>query len=274
MIQQISILGCGWLGLPLGEFHVKKNFKVKGSTTKEEKINAIKQAGITPFLFRFDPHYSGDEIKDFLSTDLLIINIPPSLKSKSEDFHIRQIQELVKYLNESPVKKVIYISSTSIYPDLNREVKEGDVISAEQAENKTLFEAEKILKKQNRFETTILRCSGLAGYDRILVKHFAGKKNLPMGNAPVNLIHRDDVIEIIYEVIKKNKWNEVYNICTPLHPLRKNFYPKMAKEYGYEVPEYNPADSSPFKIIMAEKMIKDLDYKFKFPDPGKFYYNF
>lgn len=273
MIQSISILGCGWLGLPLGEFLVKKNFKVKGSTTKEEKIDVINEAGITPFLLRFDPLYSGGDIKEFLSSDLLIINIPPSLRSKSESFHIKQIEELVKFLNESSVKKVIYISSTSIYPELNREVREEDVVSSEQAENKTLFEVENFLKKQSKFDTTILRCAGLAGYDRILVKHFAGKKSLAMGNAPVNLIHRDDVIGIIYEIIKKYKWNEVYNICAPLHPLRKYFYPEMAKKYGYEIPEYNLADSSSFKIIMIEKMIKDLDYKFKFPDPYKFYYN-
>jgi len=36
-MTQISILGCGWLGLPLAKAILENEFSVKGSTTSREK---------------------------------------------------------------------------------------------------------------------------------------------------------------------------------------------------------------------------------------------
>jgi 3-hydroxyisobutyrate dehydrogenase-like beta-hydroxyacid dehydrogenase len=48
-MKQISILGCGWLGMPLAKSLLEKGFSVKGSTTSFEKISAIESNGIQPF---------------------------------------------------------------------------------------------------------------------------------------------------------------------------------------------------------------------------------
>ncbi len=48
--MQISILGCGWLGVPLAESLIKKGFSIKGSTTSEEKIEILTKKGIEAFL--------------------------------------------------------------------------------------------------------------------------------------------------------------------------------------------------------------------------------
>jgi UDP-glucose 6-dehydrogenase len=39
--MKISIVGCGWLGLPLGEKLAKSGHQVFGSTTSVEKIATI-----------------------------------------------------------------------------------------------------------------------------------------------------------------------------------------------------------------------------------------
>lgn len=272
MIQKISILGCGWLGLPLAEFLIQKKFEVKGSTTTEQKLNQLTNKGIQPYLIHLDPYYRGKDLPDFLNSDLLIISIPPALRKQSETFHIAQMEELSKRLKSSPVKFVIYISATSVYPDLNREVTEEDVVRVEEADNKILFSAEEIFRREKEMNTLIIRCAGLAGYDRNLVKYFAGKKDLKMGNAPVNLIHRDDVIGIIYSLIQKNKWNETYNVSAPEHPLRKDLYPYLAERYGYPLPHYDLSGKSSFKVINIDKIIRDINYKFKFTDPQNFTY--
>jgi nucleoside-diphosphate-sugar epimerase len=273
MIKTISILGCGWLGLPLGKFLQEKGFTIKGSTTSLEKLELLKQNKIDPYHILLNPHFVGDNIQSFFQSDLLIIDVPPSLRKQTADFHIEQMKELQKLLQGSFVKYVIYISSTSVYPDVNREVKEEDVFKLEDADNKTLFSAEEIFRKESSVESLIIRCAGLAGYDRNLVRHFAGKKYLKMGNAPVNLIHRDDVIQIVFELIKRNKWNETFNICCPKHPLRKDLYPFLAQKYNYEIPEYIADDTSDFKVINIDKLQKELMYNFKFTDPQEFLYS-
>lgn len=273
MIKTISILGCGWLGLPLGKFLHEQGFEMKGSTTTFDKLELLKKNKIEPYQISLNPYITGNDIHSFFESDLLIIDVPPSLRKQTADFHIEQMQEVQKIIQGSAVKYIIYISSTSVYTDVNGEVKEEDVVTLDEADNKTLFTAEEIFRKDTRVKSLIIRCAGLAGYDRNLVRHFAGKKELRMGNAPVNLIHRDDVIHILLELIKRNKWNETFNICCPRHPLRKDLYPFLAQKYNYEMPEYLADDISDFKIINIEKLQKEIGYNFKFSDPQEFLYS-
>jgi nucleoside-diphosphate-sugar epimerase len=273
-LSSISILGCGWLGLPLAMDLKYKGFSIKGSSTSESKLRLLKDLEISPFLINFDPDCHNHKIEEFLKSEILIINIPPSLRSKGENFHVLQMKNLIRYLLTSPVKKIIYISSTSVYPDLNKELTEEDLLTEHDAASQTLFRAEEIFRHlQGKFYVTILRCAGLAGYDRNIVKYFAGKKDLKMGNAPVNLIHRDDVIGIINDVIEKDYWNNTLNISAPQHPLRKDLYPALAKKYNYPLPYYIEDDDSPFKIVSIEKLKRELNYQFKYPDPLRFSFN-
>ncbi len=60
-MRQISILGCGWLGLPLAKSLIEKRFSVKGSTTSEAKIVLLKNVGIAPFqIALFENKIEGD----------------------------------------------------------------------------------------------------------------------------------------------------------------------------------------------------------------------
>ncbi|HWZ21863.1 MAG TPA: NAD(P)-binding domain-containing protein [Cytophagaceae bacterium] len=271
-LSRISVLGCGWLGLALAEDLIDKGYKVKGSTTTESKLNGFLEKGINPYYINLTPIVQATDIKGFMDTELVIINIPPGTRTRSVLFHVEQIQQLIPYLEKSSAKYILYISSTSIYPNTNGEVKENDVMEVFQAENKTLATAEKMIREIPGKEVTVLRCGGLTGYDRLLIRHFAGRKNLTIGEEPVNLIHRDDVIGIIEAVIKQEKWGETYNICSPFHPLKKDFYKELAERFEYDQPEFVTSDLQPFKIVNTEKLDRELNYAFKYPDPMKYVY--
>lgn len=49
-MKPISILGCGWLGLPLAKSLLEKGFSVKGSTTSIKKIALLEKFGIHPHI--------------------------------------------------------------------------------------------------------------------------------------------------------------------------------------------------------------------------------
>ena len=53
--MRISILGCGWLGLPLGKYLLQKGHLIKGSTTDKDKMETLKASGIQPFLLVLGP---------------------------------------------------------------------------------------------------------------------------------------------------------------------------------------------------------------------------
>ncbi|MDC1274067.1 SDR family NAD(P)-dependent oxidoreductase, partial [Flavobacteriaceae bacterium] len=39
--DKIGIIGCGWLGLPLAKSLISNNYKVKGSTTRKNKLTVL-----------------------------------------------------------------------------------------------------------------------------------------------------------------------------------------------------------------------------------------
>ncbi|MFD2520163.1 Rossmann-fold NAD(P)-binding domain-containing protein [Emticicia soli] len=271
-MKTISIIGCGWLGLPLGAYLSEKNYLVKGSTTHVDKLVILEENGIEPFLLKLNPQLECEYVDNFLDADILIINIPPRISVQKTDAHVEQIVNLLAAVEKYPIKKIIYISSTSVYPELNREVVEEDVSTPETSASPTMVKAENLLKNFAA-DVTILRSAGLMGYDRIPAKYFAGWKGLTTGNIPVNYIHRDDVIRIIETVIEQNIWGDTFNIVSPIHPIRKEIYTRNCEELGFEMPEFvAPAEPQPYKIISPEKWLEKSEYHFLFKNPLDYFY--
>jgi nucleoside-diphosphate-sugar epimerase len=265
--MNISILGCGWLGLPLGKYLVKNGHSVKGSTTSESKIALLSEIGIEPFLLKFSPQIEGNNINLFLNSAVLIICIPPRAGKYGDDFHVQQIESLLGYLPSSTIKSIIYTSSTSVYPDLNREVNEEDEV----IENHALIKVENLLKNLPQ-NVTILRCGGLMGEERIPAKYFAGK-TINTGKIPVNYVHQEDVIQIITMILAQGFWNETFNVVSPEHPIRKEIYLKNCEELGFQKPIFEePSEEIPFKIISPQKLILQTGYEFLYANPLDFKY--
>jgi nucleoside-diphosphate-sugar epimerase len=269
----ISILGCGWLGLPLAE-HLRDNgYSVKGSTTTPSKLELLSGKNITPYLLKLDPSLNCDNCEDFWDSDLLVLNIPPGrAREDVENFHKQQVEAIIEELKNSPIKFVIFVSSTSVYPERAGIVSEVDTQKgkASRASGNALLQAENMLLKQPEFKTTIIRFGGLYGGDRHPVKYLAGKKNLDKGNAPVNLIHRKDCIGIIKKIIKEEVTDEIFNGVSDGHPPKKMYYPAAAELLELEPPTFNKDKRKDYKVVSNRKVKQVLKYEFKYPNPMDF----
>lgn len=269
----ISIMGCGWLGLPLAERLVNAGKTVYGSTTSPHKTELLQQKGIIPFLINLANEVLDKQVlHDFLQADVLVLNIPPYLRSDGGESYLNQMQLLYKALLNAPVNRILFISSTSVYLDLNRVVTEEDIIFAEEKKpDNPLLKAEQLFSKREEWLTTIVRFSGLVGDDRRPGRFMAGKKHVPNGDAPVNLIHLEDCLAILQRIMEQEKWGEIYNACADEHPSRKDFYPAAALALGLEPPEFEDMEETQFKIIKSQKLKDDLSYEFLHPDPMHFF---
>ncbi|WP_207421254.1 SDR family oxidoreductase [Desertivirga brevis] len=265
--MNISLLGCGWLGLPLGAFLVEKGYEVRGSVTNPKKFESLERVGIAPFKISLSPQLEADDPSDFFKCEVLIVNFPPKRRDDIEEFHPEQIRNLIKAVMEYGIQKVLFVSSTSVYPDVNREVFEDEDLEPVKGSGKALKIAEDLLRQEAGFKTTVLRFAGLVGPERLPGRFFAGKKDVPNGDAPVNLIHREDCIEVIYQIVKQGAWGEVFNACSDVHPTRREFYTKASLNIGLEPPQFISNAQSTFKIINSEKLKRQLDFEFKFADP-------
>ncbi len=263
--KSISILGCGWLGLELANSFIIDGWHVKGSTTSVEKISQLENYGVEAYLVQFSTN-NNPELNEFLDSDVLIIAIPPGRKSPDGQ---KSYQNMLKILTDrlpaSKISKVILVSSTSVYGDLNREVTEADLPQPETDSGKLLLNVEQQFLALSNIKVIIVRPAGLIGDDRFPGKFFAGKVNVPNGLSPVNMIHKTDISGIIKTLVKDVNADGIYNACAPNHPAKKDFYALAAKKINRDPPEFLN-EKITWKIINSDRVKQELQYDFVYPD--------
>ena len=129
--MRIGIIGCGWLGKPLGT-HLSSQHHVSCFSRDN-----------TP--------------KEFWDNELFIISI------STKDNYLSSINNFLSHIN--PAASIILMSSTSVYKEFDEEINEEIKISQTSLQK----EAEELVV-QDREHTLILRLGGLMGEDRIAGK--------------------------------------------------------------------------------------------------------
>lgn len=282
-MTQISILGCGWLGLPLAKVLLENEFSVKGSTTSQMKLSVLENSGIKPFLISLSEDKTTGNLNGFLeNSTILIIDIPPKLRGSVTDSSaalrmafVEKIKNIVPFIEKSSIEKVLFISSTSVYSEDNSLVTEETKLNPDTESGRQLVHVEQLLQSNTNFTTTILRFGGLIGEDRHPIHFLAGRNNLENPNAPINLIHQKDCIGIILKILRssdvagqngKSVWNETFNAVAPSHPSRKNYYTQKALEFNLALPEFNSESLTFGKTISSNKVENVLKYTFANPN--------
>lgn len=245
-MKRVSVLGCGWLGKPLAISLLDEGFSVKGSTTSEEKLETLEMNNIEPYIVDISDF---EEFDSFLNSDILII----AITSKDVD----GFENLISQIENSDVRKVIFISSTSVYGRLNKVMTEEDAVL-----KTPLTEIEELFRQNNFFETTIIRFAGLFGDDRQPSNWFKNGRKIPQPKGFVNMIHKEDCIEIIHTIIDQNCWDQTFNACSNHHPTRREFYTISKLSNDFEVPEFEDNEVYEWKIISSKKLQDCLDYTF------------
>jgi len=264
--NQVSIIGCGWLGFPLAKELVKKGYKVKGTTTSKDKIALLANEQIDAFHLQVSSDsVVGDIEKSLFQSDVLVLNIPPGLRKNPKSNYVGQIKNLIPYIVTSQIKKVLFISSTSVYKDEESfpEITEDTKANPDSESGKQLLKTEELLLNQPHFKTTVLRFAGLIGNGRHPAKQLSGKTNLGNAVAPVNLIHLEDCLEIIQKIIESDVFGEIFNASTEPHPSKKSYYTSVCKSMNLPLPNYNLTKISKGKIIHSNKLKKLLNYQFQ-----------
>ena len=257
----VSILGCGWYGKALAKELLQKRIIVKGSATSTEKLDVLTDIGISPFVVRID----ADEISyytDFFKCDVLVVSIPPGLKKGEGSAYLPKINHTIKAILQNKIQRVVYISSIGVYGDHNKTVTENDHPNPDTESGKILLEAESRFRNESGFKTTIVRFGGLVGSGRHPGRFFAGKKDVPNGLAPVNMIHLNDCVGIGSAIIEKDAFGYLFNACSPAHPVKEDFYIDAALKGGYQAPQFL-RELTTWKIVESTNLKYILNYAFK-----------
>lgn len=254
--RSISILGGGWLGYPLARMFDELGADVKLSTRSQQRLDTYQLANVSTYLI--DIENINDDITDFLRSEVLVINITNK--------NIPAFAELIKHIESSGVQHVIFISSTSVYPENNKVITESDGV---ELEDHPLSQIEALIQQAKNFDSTIVRFSGLIGYDRHPGRFFRHGKTIKNAQAKVNLVHRDDCLNILCAIINDNVWQHSFNVSSDAHPNKQTFYTHAAKALGVEPAKCDMRAQPSYKIIDSTKVKTKLNYQFIYPDVMK-----
>ncbi len=265
--RDVSILGCGWLGLPLARYLVDAGYFVRGSTSSPEKISTLQENHIHPFLIRCTPQCEGSNIASFFSSKVLFLNIPFKRHLVDPRFYEQQIRSVVKAVCTSPIEFVIFASSTAVYPETLSLATEDETFLPDNPRSQVLYDVEQFLLNNSSFQTTVIRFGGLYGPGRPLGRFMAGQKGLTHGSKPVNLICLEDCVRIVAIIIAKDIRAEIFNAVSDTHPTRQLLYTRAAQSLGLEAPVFREEPSGSYKIVSNAKLKKALDFVFQHSDP-------
>lgn len=239
---------------------VETGYTVKGSTTTADRQQILKDTGISPYIVSFEENEENFD-PGFFDSSTLIICIPPKRSSDQQHTFLSKIGRIANVASKSRIKDIVFISSTSVYGDHNAEVDEHSCPVPDTDSGKAILAAESLLKSNHNFTTTIIRFGGLIGPGRNPGRFFAGKSDIPNGQAPVNLIHLSDCLGITLKILKDAAFGDIYNACSPEHPARAVFYKKAAAQSNLELPAFRD-ELLNWKVVRSLKIYEKLNYTF------------
>lgn len=265
MKPRIGILGCGWLGFPLAKRLISMDYLVSGTTTTKANLDILGNEGILPhYVELFNEGVKGSLIDFLKDLDILIINVPPKRKATEEDY-LSKMTHLFEACKIMHLKKIIFVSSTSVYGNVEGEVTEKTVPKPGSDSAKKLLAAEKLFMTGKDMDTTLLRFGGLIGPDRHPVTYLSGQHELSNGDDAINLIHLEDCLLILTSIITNEWWGKLINGVYPYHPTKRAYYTKEATKRGLVVPDYTKGYAGKTGKIIKTKTLDALDFKFTTP---------
>jgi nucleoside-diphosphate-sugar epimerase len=283
--MRVLIVGCGYVGLPLGTELAKQSHEVFGLRRSAAADDELKTAGITPLHADIAQHESLAALPTGFDW---VVNCAASGGGGAEEYrqlYLAGNRNLFEWLAAAPPKKFIYTSSTSVYGQNDGSlVKETSPTEPESETAKVLVEAEEFLleaAQQKKFPAVILRVTGIYGPDRgyLLKQYLKNEARIEgKGERALNMIHRDDVIGAIVAALKSGRPGEIYNAVDDEPVSQRRFFEWLAGTLDKTMPpavtqdaEANRKRGVTNKKVSNRKLKMELGYQFIYPNFRKGY---
>ena len=276
--MRVLIIGCGYVGLPLGAELVRRGHQVHGMrrSAGDEQMRAAGIQSVAGDLTR------AETLPGLVTGFDWVINTVSSSKGGLDEYrsvYLEGNRGLIAALSGTPPAKYIFTSSTSIYGQNDGSiVTETSLAEPASATSRILVEAENLLRQahqQSSFPGIIARLSGIYGPGRgyLFQQFLKGEARiLGEGGRYLNMIHLQDVIGGLIAVLEKGRAGEVYNLTDDLAVTEVEFFEWLSKRLGRPMPPFIPQTEAPQrkrgltnKRVSNEKLKTELRYQFRYP---------
>jgi nucleoside-diphosphate-sugar epimerase len=277
--MRVLIIGCGYVGLPLGAELVRLGHEVCGVTRSARNHAALTAHSIQPFIADIARRPELDNLP--LPFDW-VVNTVSSSQGGIEAYkqvYWQGTRHLLDWLGAAPPKKFVYTSSTSVYGQTDgSQVQESSPAEPASETGRVLVATENLLldaARGKKFPAIILRVAGIYGPGRghLFLQYLKDEARLAgRGGGLLNMIHRDDVVNCILAALKNGQAGEIYNAVDDEPAPQMDFFRWLSETLGKNMPpcgdEPAPADRKravTHKKVLNRKLKAALGYQFKYP---------
>jgi nucleoside-diphosphate-sugar epimerase len=261
-MKKLAIIGAGWLGKELGKSLRLEGYSLLGTTRSAKRKKELESLFDQVELFDIEVDRLDYNSKEWAEVDVFILTIPPSAIENYAEVLNSWLESLQTH---RPEALVIYTSSVSVYGSSERVVSEESMAKAETDNARKIVVVENSLL-QKEVASIVLRLGGLIGPKRHPVYFLSGRKELKGGEAGVNLVHSEDVARVLHFLLSNNIHDGLFNVCSPEHPLKKEFYPAIARSLKLAEPSYRSIDKQKDKVVLCHSLSM-LQFQFKYNSP-------
>ncbi len=278
--MRVLIVGCGYVGLPLGKELARLGHDVFGLRRSLLAAAELQAAGITPLHADIT---QPDSLKNLPRDFDWVVNCTASGGGGADDYrkvYLEGNRNLLAWLADSPPTTFVYTSSTSVYAQNDgSEVTEASPTAPEAPTAKVLVETEKLLLAAvagRKAPAVILRVAGIYGPGRghSFKQFLCGEARIEGdGSRWLNMIHRDDLTGVIIAALDRGAPGEIYNAADNAPPSQLEFFSWLAAKLNRPLPPRVTADTDIWrkrgvtnKRVSNAKLCAELKYEFRFPD--------
>ncbi|AFY99800.1 NAD-dependent epimerase/dehydratase family protein [Calothrix sp. PCC 6303] len=269
--MNIAIIGCGYVGSAVAKYwHQKMTLMVTATTTTPEKIHELAAFTQKAILLKGDEE---EKLQNILKNqDCVLLSIAPGQNNTYEEAYLKTAKNIVKFLENTSVKHLIYTSTCSVYGDQNGMlVDEETAIKPSTKNGEILKQTEQTLLSaaNDNLHVCILRLGGIYGAGRELVKIYsrvAGKIRPGTGDEPSNWIHLDDIVGAI-ELARSQNLSGIYNVVDEENLLNREVIARVCETHNLEPVIWDSSQPSKrnYYARISNQKLKNAGYKFIHP---------
>jgi nucleoside-diphosphate-sugar epimerase len=283
--MRVLIVGCGYVGLPLGAELVKQGHEIFGLRRSAKDADVLTAAGIEPVQADVTKPESLARLSRAYDWVVNCVASGGGGVDEYRQLYLQGTRNLIAWLAAPPPQKFVYTSSTGVYgQDDGSMVKESSPTEPVSETAKVLVATEQVLleaARQKSFPAVILRVAGIYGPDRgyLLKQYLRNEARLEgKGERILNMIHRDDLIGTIIAALRSGRAGEVYNAADDEPVSQFHFFQWLSGTLDLPLPPSVPTVAEAArkrgvtnKKVSNRRLKMELGYQFKYPNFRKGY---
>ncbi len=281
--MNIAIIGAAYTGLKAASYLKSKGHTISVTTTSEHRVPDLEKVADRVIVMKGSDR---DKMRELLTgQDVVLMTVAGGMVERDgqyvmdldlyTDAYLGTAQSLVESLDAAPdLKQIVFTSSWSAYGNAGGadHVDEDTPATPASPFQQVYVDTETLLldAQTDTLKTCVYRTGTIYGPQVGFVPRGIASQALPMagqtvpfdGNAPVAIVHRDDVVQAL-DFAVENQLSGLYNLINDLTETKREFFAAITEAAGVEPINWVGDGTGPKNLANAK--IKNAGFAFLDP---------